>query len=376
MKKFLRDILLYAIPIILLIVGYLSFFLVGYYSGEYVDIDNLIKKQREDSSIILGLGYNEQRAYYKMVNANYYNAEVIALGTSRAMQFKDVYFSKSFYNCGGAVSGNYDEYKNFLRNLNYTPSVILLDLDTWVFNDAWNINCKDYSSFIEISLIDRDKLIMTNSIIKDFLDGRWTFSELKTYPGNVGFNGRIKDEGFMCDGSYYYGLIYRYPEDAEDYNFLNTLSRIENGSQPFEYGNHIDEDTLEQLQSFLEYCYENNIYVIGYIAPFAPGIYQTMLNSGNYGYLKEITPACEKIFEHYGYALYDYGDGAVLGVNDEYFIDGFHGSEVVYGLMIQDIIGKNGRLEQCIDKNKLDFLLNSKYNNIVFENPDKREIQG
>ena len=66
------------------------------------------------------------------------------------MQFKDVFFEKSFFNCGGAVAGNYNEYENFLKNLEYKPECILLGLDTWVFNDAWNQSCGDYSSFEKI----------------------------------------------------------------------------------------------------------------------------------------------------------------------------------------------------------------------------------
>lgn len=373
MRRFVKDVFAWSVPILIIVAIFFGFYAVGYFSGEFQNIDKLIEAQRKNHSIILGMGYNEQKEYYKVENANYYKAEVIALGTSRAMQFKELYFETDFYNCGGAVSGNYNEYVNFLKNLDYIPSVIILDLDAWVFNEAWNYNRSDYEEYVEITLADRNKLAMTKSIIIDFFNGKWELSDLQAYPDNVGFNGKIQDSGFMYDGSYYNGFTPRYPAEAADYEFADTLRRIEEGSSRFEYGKHIDEDTLIQLENFLGHCKENGIYVIGYLAPFAPSIYQTMEENGHYGYLKEISPACTEMFRKYGYSYYDYADGSVLGVTDDFFLDGFHGSEVVYAVMIRDMISDDEILNQCINKSKLESLINSAYSGMVFENPDNRK---
>lgn len=236
MKKFICQLFIFMIPFGIILVVFCFFMRVGYVTGEFRDFDTLIQKQREDHCIFIGMGYNEQTAYYKLTNANYYQADVITLGTSRVMQFKSEYFYRTFYNCGGAVTGNYDVYQNFLESLKYCPKIILLGLDEWVFNDAWNETCPKYSDYTAITLIDRNKLVMTENIMKDYARGKWSFNEIKNYDMNYGFNGRIRDKGFQWDGSFYYGNVYRKPELQEDYLFVDTLSRIDGGYGGFEWG--------------------------------------------------------------------------------------------------------------------------------------------
>lgn len=373
MKKFLVHILLYAFPVFVavsLLCG------PGIYSGEFGNIDAAIQAQRNDHSILIGYGYNEQTAYYKWQNANYYQADIIALGTSRAMQFKKTYFSGEFYNCGGGVAGNYDEYRNFLENLSYEPNIMILDLDTWVFNHEWNWSCYTYDTFIPILKTDRKLQSMIKAMLEDWLDGAWTWRDLKRkYPNNIGFNGKVRDAGFMYDGSYYYGNEYRNPECQEDYMFIDTKKRIASGYGRFEYGEHIDPETIKRLQELLLYCSEHNIYVVGYTAPFAPSIYEQMQTSGQYHYLDEIAPACKKIFDSYGFEFYDYADGSTLGVTDNYFLDGFHGSEVTYAYIIQDMVAHDSKIARYVNDEKLNSLLEHTYNALVFEDPDHRTYE-
>ena len=244
-----------------------------------------------------------------------------------------------------------------------------------MFNDAWNQTCGDYSEFIEITEVNRSKGAMLKSIIRDWIDGRWSFSSLNNYQDNIGFNGRIRDAGFMYDGSYYYGYIYRNPEEQEDYLFANTLTRIENGNARFEWGDEVDSDTLIQLSNLLSYCKDNNIKVIGFVAPFAPTIYEAMIDSDNYGYITEIEPVCQKIFDEYGFEFYNYIDVSNLNITDDYFIDGFHGSEIVYGYMLEDMISKESDVVEYIDINTTSSLLENAFDGRTFYDPDKRNIE-
>ena len=372
MKRFIRDIILLILPIVLMVAVRLLIYIVAMECGEFKDIQDNIEIQRENHTVLIGLGYNEQTRYYKLVNANYYEADILALGTSRVMQFKDVFFEKSFFNCGGAVAGNYNEYENFLKNLEYKPECILLGLDAWVFNDAWNQSCGDYSSFGKIEKIDRSKRVMLESIMADWKKGKWTFKNMNDYPDNIGFNGRIKDSGFMYDGSYYEGYLCRKPEEQEDYLFADTLARIETGTRRFEWGDNIDQDTLVQLENLLTYCADNDIEVIGFLAPFAPTVYMTMRDSGNYGYLEQIEPACEILFSKYCFEFYNYMDGSCLNVTNDYFLDGFHGSEIVYGYILEDMISKGSRVDKYVDLSNTHYLLEIAYDGKTFYDPDNR----
>ena len=372
MAKFIRNILLFILPLLLLVAETISVFFMAWGTGEFNSITESAEEQRKNHNCVIGLGYNEQTSYYKLLNANYYRAPIISLGTSRVMQFKKGFFSSDFYNCGGAVGSYYNEYMNFLENLDYIPETVIVGLDAWVFNDAWNVGCATYESFQEIEEVDRGTIPLMKSIFKDWCSGKWKAADLNLYPGNIGFNGRVKDNGFMYDGSYYYGELYRDPSSSWDYEFVDTHNRISNGVSVFEWGNHIDEDTLRQLENLLSYCKDNDIRVIGFLAPFAPSIYDLMDESGNYGYLGEINPACTELFNKYGFEFYDYMDGGKLDLTDEYFIDGFHGSEIVYGNILKDMVAHNSSVEKYVDIGRIDELIKHAYSGYVFEDPFSR----
>ena len=369
MKRFVKEIVIFFIPLIILIVGIIPVAIVGYKIGEFKSVDKWITAQRNNESVLVGLGYNEQTSVYKLKNCNEREADVIALGTSRVMQFKEYFFNSNFYNCGGAVSSNYNEYLNFLQNLNYNPKMIILGLDAWVFNDAWNGTKYQEYEYFTIGEVNRNRMSILVNMYEDWALKKWSYKSINNYAENIGFNGRVKNSGFMYDGSYYYGDMYLNPEIQKDYKFVDTFNRIETGTARFEWGEHIDEDAITQLENLLSYCEKNNIEVVGFIAPFAPSVYRKMCSSGKYGYINEITSACKPIFDKYDFELYDYMDGAKIYDDDSYFIDGFHGSEVIYGKMLLDMTNNSFILDNIVNKRKINELLNERYNGLVFFKP-------
>lgn len=374
MRRFVRNVAAFFLPFFLIAFAFSPLFFAIINTGEFDSIEENIRKQRKDSNRLMGLGYNEQTAYYKLLNVNEYQPEIFSLGTSRVMQFKGACLF-DFYNCGGAVSGNYDEYKNFLSNLTYRPKCIIVGLDAWVFNDAWNKTIQVYDEYQEIGEVNRTWGALFKAVIDDWLTKKWTCSDLNNYPQNIGFNGRVKDEGFMNDGSYYYGERYRFPSSSPDYAFADTLNRISNGNSRFEWGENIDSDTIVQLNELLSYCKHENINVIGFLAPFAPSIFNVMQQSGHYEYLEKIAPTCMQLFEKYNFEFYDYMDGASLGLTDQYFIDGFHGSEIVYAHILQDMAEHNSEIKKYFNSERTRELLENAYSEILFEAPEHRTGQ-
>lgn len=201
MKKFLRKLLLYLAPFCVLA---LPFLYVAVKSKEIMDYDKIIKAQNISENALVGMGYNEQTVYYKYKNTVDKKPDVIALGTSRVMQFRSLYFKIPFYNCGGAVSGNYDEYLNFLKNLESAklPQYILLGLDSWVFNDNWNNNYSEYKTR-SIDKYPIKKMSIIKRIVDDYSLHKWNFRQILEGYDNIGFNGIVKGNGFQKDGSYY-----------------------------------------------------------------------------------------------------------------------------------------------------------------------------
>lgn len=371
MKKFVIKILLFLWPVWIIAGMLLYVYFEAKSTGEFDSVKEMLAAQKEDHEVLIGLGYNEGTGYLKLERVNEYRPEVVTLGTSRVLQFKEAFFTVPFYNCGGVVSGNFRSYKRFLQNLNYTPAVVVIGIDTWFFNDAWSKRNPDDGVFYEITADKRSMMPMLRSIGADRLSGRWTEEMLQAYPDNIGFNGRVKDAGCMYDGSYYYGDIYRLPERGLDYDgFSDSLNRIATGGMRFEWGEHIDREVLEHLEEVLSYCSEQGITVVGFLAPFAPFVYDAMQESGHYGYCSEIMPACKELFDQFGYELYDYTDGETLGVTDDCFVDGSHGSDIVYAAILADMKKNASAIGPYIDDGKIERWLQSAYSGLVFENPD------
>lgn len=303
---------------------------------------------------MIGLGYNEQTHYLKKVNANYHKAPVLALGTSRVMQFREFAFTEDFYNCGGAVFGNYHEYRNFLQNLTYSPDILLLGLDCWVFNESWSADRTLYYDAIEeIEQEPRDKAVLVQAIRDDWKKGKWSFGDLFHHGGNIGFNGKVRGDGFAYDGSYTYGEIIKQRASGEPIDFSNTIERIRNGNSRFEWGDCVWDETKRQLEDLLRYCEENDIYVVAFMCPFAPSVYAEMIGSGNYEYIDAAVEYCETIFPTYGYEFYNFVDGSAIVNDDEYYVDGFHGGEIVYAKMLIDMCEQDSILNGFVDAKAL-----------------------
>lgn len=355
MRKFICKLMVYILPFILLI-GPMLF--VTIWSGEAWSYTTITKLQNSNHDILVGMRYNEQMPIYKKINANYYQSDVLAIGTSRVMQFSSEYFY-DFYNCGGCYWGNYLGYRNFLENLEYTPKVIILGLDSWVFNDVWNRSDTYTGEYYEITDNNPTFLSIYKSIKNGENNEEFDSSALFDYSRNIGITGKTKNTGFQYDGTYYYGDVYVNPTVQTDYQFKNTFERIENGNMRFEYGEEIDQDTIEQLHVLLDYCTDNGIYVVAFIPPFAPSIYDKMVETGKYMYIEEIESACQFMVNDYGFELYNYLDGEMLDT-DEAFIDGFHGSNVVYAKIIKDMCDKKSKLVDYVDYAKVQELINDK----------------
>lgn len=371
MKKFLRRVFLYIGPFLLLVIPFCA---AGALSGEIYDFDRVIAIQSENENRLVGMAYNEQRSYYKLENANVRKADVMALGTSRVMQFREEYFKTSFYNCGGSVKGHYNEYSNFLLNMDgdAMPGYLIVGLDAWNFNAETDRHEPVYDSFQQIVKSESSKISIIKRIGVDYFKGKWKIHDLFQRYDNLGFNGIIYGDGFRKDGSYFYRHNIANPQDSEDYEYRDTFARIETGTSGFEYGGEgeINTETLQCMEAFLTFCKGKDIMVVAFLPPYAPSVYDRMRDAGEYSYIDEIGPAVKELCDKYGYEIYDFTDIRQLGCDDSYFIDGFHGSEVAYGMMLREMCRDNSKLGEVIDTEKLDDCISDRFSNQLFVEPE------
>lgn len=231
MKKFLYKTISFSIPLILFLVipGILLFV-----SGEnYRSIDELVVTENE---YLIGYAYNENNYRYLKQKEleNRQSCSVIALGSSRVLQFRDKMFTKSFYNAGYTVS-SISGFLPFMEcNLkkNSKPEVLLIALDQWMFNENWD-SLINYSKINRLSQASFNKSASLTTIFNVWTDlflAKYSFEVLfsnSDFIGpKIGLNAIVNNTGFLKDGSMFYGdqinkLLLK-DSTANDFGYLDT----------------------------------------------------------------------------------------------------------------------------------------------------------
>ena len=136
MKKFLRVLALFLLPVALLY-GLFAAVLVS--TRELAGMEEIVAATLDGSLTLYGTSHHENFATYKLRVTSALAPRLLVLGTSRSMQLRGEFFSeKSFYNAGGAVR-NMADYEDFLRRLpeEALPETLLVVLDQNMFNTNW-----------------------------------------------------------------------------------------------------------------------------------------------------------------------------------------------------------------------------------------------
>ena len=371
MKKFISKIIIFSTP---LIVVFLIPVVFLFMSGEnYKSIDDIVKSKND---YLIGYAYNESNyKYLKQIELEYRQPQhIIALGSSRVLQFRDNMFTKSFYNAGYTISSISDFIPFIKSNLdNKKPELLLITLDQWMFNENWD-DLEDYnrsknqwnSSFT----ISASPATIFN-VWSDLFSGKYDFEILSANGHNnkvkVGLNAIVNNKGFRKDGSIYYGSqiqkLLSNDSTANDFEYSDTYKRIKHGNRRFQYGDKVNDKALKALGDLLLFCNSMDIYVVAMLPPFANGVNKKMEESGNYAYLDSIYNKTNEIFRTHGFELWDMSNLTKFNSNDSETLDGFHGSEVAYLKMLVYMIESGSKLKEVTDINKLKNDLRIKQNN-------------
>lgn len=356
----------------LFILSLFSFVIIVQSGEHFTKIDTIVKSNKD---YLIGFANDEHRyRYLKWATINNNKKfTILALGSSRVLQFKEDMFEKRFYNAGYTVE-NINEFKDFLETIPKIklPKYLIIGVDQWMLNENWNGFTQSYKpkaywannsfSFNSIRIID---------FYKNILDGTFNLYNYNTSSSKVGFNAKFNNIGFRKDGSMNYGSqitkLINNDITAIDYLFRETFFRINNNSDRFEYGEDISLLGINKLKELLDYCYENNIKVVGFLPPFPESIYEKMIQSENYKYIEKIPTILNKMFASYNYEFYDYTSFIKDKTYDIEYLDGFHGSEVTYYRILFDMLKSKSILNKITNINKIKSKLDNRVNSLQID---------
>ncbi len=291
---------------------------------------------------------------------------VVAIGSSRVMQFRSMYFKNNdFYTMGGTAS-SLDEAQYTFDKISKIckPSIVILGVDLWWLNpnfkqqnryrnqeEEQNINTQKYFD-LWVNLKDNGKL---REALLNYTD----IKEKEEY-GNrdtVGLSSAVKSEGYrLDDGSYQYGEIIK-KKESTDIKFKDTHNRILKGNARFQWADDIDYEQLDKLKYLIRDMKQNNVHVMVLLPPFPDEIYNTMYNSEKYHtFIDKFEESIQTLCISENVSYYNCGNLSWIGASDNETIDGFHGSDLAYARIVKKMTDDN-YFSEYVDEELLDHLI-------------------
>lgn len=366
-SRFWLKLTLFVLPFA---VAFLAVTGVMMYLGESMPLRWVVWHQQQDD-VLFRYRYGNRDPQFKQLSVNVRQPDVLALGSSRILQFRAGFINENsdvFYNAAGPA-WRLPQVVDLVKGIDKAalPEILILAVDLPWFHE-------DYASstmFDEIS--DFQNVFAVNrSVMQDVINGIWfgrTGFDTQEFfareePGGSGKMAlgmrAIRDgHGFRSDGSEQYGdfLIAEFlwqPQQRE-----NHLEWMRNGENMYLYGDTYSQERLAMLEDLLAYTAEHDVFVVGYLPAYMPGLWVEMQERGNHTYKNALRERLPNVFAQYGYPLFDYSDGSAIGLTDEDFYDGWHISELgnlrIYTHMLQYV----PELQAYSDRDALLDIINS-----------------
>lgn len=337
-------------------------------SGELSSLDSVVRRQvHETRTVLFGEAYEDRKAALKYAHRLAGTPPVVALGNSRVMQFRSGFFVRPsyFYNAGG-LAGHIPDFRAWFAKIpaDHQPAILLIGLEHSYFNANWHAYDGDNRAaeaeiaelLAPVSPFDRFEQHWRNALL-DVRNGKVSLPRLadrSQRENRIGLNAIMNGNGFRNDGSYRYGQILANPANSNlaDFQFRESLQRIEKGSGRFAHGQKANEPAVAELAKFLALCQQRGIHVIGFLPPYAPTIYDA-LKRPQTSYLFTLESILRPLFDRHGFSFADFSDPRVVGSSDQEMLDGNHGSEKTYLRLLLEMGARDAQLLRYLDLDQM-----------------------
>lgn len=350
-KQYLTGLILLNVTLLVLLVG-TNHYMLGK-SGEYLTPAQIYAVQSDETAVnMYGSAVANRSTDIKIYAYAQKKPDIALIGSSRVLQFRQSFFTRSSYNLGlmvGSVDG-LDFVIDSLLAL-HTPKIMIIGVDFWWFNTADETKKPVQSLGLSPEYNLTGKLKNATLPVRWLQDGSVTASEyaallFSSNSQNIGVRGKLRNDGVAPDGSYYYTdrVAGNHPDPMG--GFQESFGRIERGESQFVHGEKASTILVDRFAQILERLKAKNIKVILLFPPMAPLVLQKM-SGPHYAYVTDL----KRMLDKKKISYYDFTDPATIGAaaNCE-FIDGFHGGDVLYARITERMAREDKSFAQYVDR--------------------------
>lgn len=333
-----------------------------YQSGDNA-LERAVQSQKNGEFALFGSATSSDFIEYKLKLYAAVKPEIVALGSSRVMQFRGAWFTRPFLNMGG-VAGNLAVLRSTIDSMLRIsrPEAIILGLDFWWFMPEWE---KDpYETASQPSGSYNYSFTTLKKPWEWLLEGKISFRELGApvlgifgrgfRADRYGIMAQQTSDGFGPDGSWYYTAEITGLKPAYDYQFRDTLQNIHAGARAFFHARGAG-PAQQHIEAFAEiWCKlrSRGIQTFVFLPPLA-GKALAAMKQQDYPHLYKLRDALGAC----GIDVADLSNPALLGSNDCEFVDGFHGGEIIYARVLRALADRWPALLAYVNMEKIDAVI-------------------
>jgi hypothetical protein len=294
--------------------------------GEKESLSTSVERQMDSNG--LWNMVSQPVSEYKVIAYSRINPEIVAVGSSRSLQFRDYFFEKTFYNAGGTVLAP-SQFRFYLAQLfkKHKPRVVIYPLDFWLFCDnrfAYDADENGGDRPITRSIMKFPTQAIQNGMIstKDYFE---LISKIGSKSHSLGFLAESHRVGFGPDGSIYnFKILNSEAQRNVRLRWQEVYKRIVRSENQFVDSCASPEEAISHIEGIRNELATQNVKLVFLAPPMPPHIATLMERTGRYGYVKGWRDAMKKRFPDF----IDLHDAAQYGAQNCEFTDGFHAGEV------------------------------------------------
>lgn len=322
--------------------------------GEFISLPDVVRQQRDGgtgSPLRYGTALHADTAAYKAELWRQAPSQVVALGSSRVMQFRQEQFRVPFVNLGGTVgpvsAGRKRAAAWFAEN---HPKMVLLGIDAWWL--VW-----EESRFAALEHGEENRRFKPDLLPKPtewLWLGRLTPAEYfatlaghpAPYPG-FGVKARLRGTGFAPDGSYHYSPPGTQDPQVGAKQLQATAREIRDGLGRFTHAAIPHPEDMAELFGLIADLKAKGAAVVIFLPPLPAAVHAEMqAHPREFEYIDVFLTEARRL----GVTCHNLHDPASVGAVDDDFVDDYHGGSPLAAKVLAELAKREPAVAEVLAK--------------------------